>query len=191
MKFQEADVKARMRSVTWIRACCARLLRLDAMLYSQDPKTLVTHLRAFFVVGWDGVNVDACFNTFIHLSEFLEEFMPMQVVEIPTEMHARMMKALANDICANVYAVWIDRLCCGVRPLCSPHTRPLSGRQLSIPMSPWQAAYAKDPLLESLETLYAKYLPLALDYYPYADTMLVRLNGAQTPIVFRQPTQDI
>ena len=105
MKFREADVKALMCSVAWIRACCARLLRLDAMLHSQDPTTFVTHLRAFFVVGWDGVNSDACFNTFIHTSEFLEQFMPC--ANLPLQ-HPRLLKALAHDICANVYSVWID-----------------------------------------------------------------------------------
>ena len=184
MKFREADVKALMRSVAWIRVCCARLLRLDAMLHSQDPTTFVTHLRAFFVVGWDGVNSDACFNTFIHTSEFLEQFMPC--ASLPLQ-HPRLLKALAHDICANVYSVWIDRLCCGVRPLCSPLCG-AKGRELVIPLSPWQAAYAKDPLIESLETLYAKYLPLSLDNHSFDGTVLVRLNGTKTAIL---PTQDI
>ena len=180
--YSHDEIEARMQNLSFIRECSRRLLKLDPQLQmaKQNLPELMKHFRFLFVSSWDCEldRVAAC-NTFSHTATYLDthcDLMFSRNCPNDQRMCQEVMNALAVDITANVYERWIQRLCGNVRPQCTilALAKP---RVVQIPQTPWATAYKKDALIESLETLYARYYPRD----GQEPLLLVRLNGERVP----------
>ena len=174
----DQEIETKMHSRAWIRECCAKLLALDARLDAiAEGKRLMDELKTFFGRGWQDsstLNRHACFNTFEHVSHFINEVLKGRI-GTDKDMLEKGMAALSKDIQENTYAIWIYYLCMPVTPAIPAATTSnivAIKRQILLPLNPWAVAYATDPLIRELETLFAKHAAPRM-----GATALLRLNG--------------
>jgi hypothetical protein len=130
-------------------------------------------MRFFFITSW-GNNTEqqnTCFYVFKSMTAFLSKLMKIKPEDWTDSLYSEGIRAFADDIERHVYASWINRLSQAAVVVCSSTAR--GHRLVEIPPTQWCAACAKDQLISDLETLYAKYLPLATG----TAVVMVRLNG--------------
>jgi hypothetical protein len=185
-RYTSEEIETRMLNVSFIRDCCRRLLKIDPQLWDSERNlaVLMKQFRFLFVTSWTcELDRVACCNTFGHTAAYLDKHCEVMfgAEDGDPTMYNEVMRAVATDIVANVYDVWIRRLCGNVRPKCTTLTM-AKPRVIQIPQTPWVTAYYADGMIDCLETLYGKYLPLTQDSRSEPTMTLVRLNGERLPI---------
>ena len=181
----DAMIRDQMTSPKWIRQCCTKLLALDEQLSLDAPMSqlsldapkaidhaIVNTLRKFLMCEGASLldRVTMC-NTFVSVYKFVDGALNGKYK--PEELRAAGTRALAQDIAFNVYDIWIHYLFSNVPPGYAKAAAAATKRSIAVPSNPWVTAYAVDPLIRALETLFAKHMPLVMP----AGVVMIRLNG--------------